>query len=157
MEENGWLADRFEEHRTRLWAVAYRMLGSIAESDDAVQDAWVRLSRADRERDLRTSVGGWQRSPPNLSDMSPAVLRRFVGQRTGSQLGTVGRLSSTASSGRRNAQSRHDVGLCETLSRTPPADSAIGIFETMFGISMALGPALGGSLVSVISWRPYSS
>ena len=42
-----WLADRFQEHRTRLRAVAYRMLGSIAEADDAVQEAWLRLSRAD--------------------------------------------------------------------------------------------------------------
>src|SRR3989440_11394867 len=42
-----WLAARFQEHRTRLRAVAYRMLGSIAEADDAVQEAWLRLSRAD--------------------------------------------------------------------------------------------------------------
>ena len=44
MDENQWLADRFEEHRPRLRAVAYRMLGSLAEADDAVQDAWLRLS-----------------------------------------------------------------------------------------------------------------
>jgi RNA polymerase sigma-70 factor (ECF subfamily) len=42
-----WLADRFEEHRSRLRAVAYRMLGSLTEADDAVQDTWMRLSRAD--------------------------------------------------------------------------------------------------------------
>src|SRR5258708_5125467 len=46
MDENEWLADRFEEHRARLKAVAYRMLGSLAEADDAVQDAWLRLSRS---------------------------------------------------------------------------------------------------------------
>jgi RNA polymerase sigma factor (sigma-70 family) len=46
MDENQWLADRFEEHRTRLRAVAYRMLGSLAEADDAVQDTWLRISRA---------------------------------------------------------------------------------------------------------------
>jgi RNA polymerase sigma factor (sigma-70 family) len=44
MDENQWLADRFEEQRPRLRAVAYRMLGSLAEADDAVQDAWLRLS-----------------------------------------------------------------------------------------------------------------
>src|SRR5438309_8236069 len=47
MNENDWLAARFEEHRPRLRAVAYRMLGSLTEADDAVQEAWVRLSRTD--------------------------------------------------------------------------------------------------------------
>jgi RNA polymerase sigma-70 factor (ECF subfamily) len=47
MDENEWLAERFEEHRTRLRAVAYRMLGSVSEADDAVQEAWLRLNRAD--------------------------------------------------------------------------------------------------------------
>jgi ketosteroid isomerase-like protein len=42
-----WLADRFEEQRPRLRSVAYRMLGSLNEADDAVQDTWLRVSRAD--------------------------------------------------------------------------------------------------------------
>src|SRR5687768_12686474 len=46
MEQNEWLAERFEEHRAHLRAVAYRMLGSLTEADDAVQDTWLRLSRA---------------------------------------------------------------------------------------------------------------
>jgi RNA polymerase sigma factor (sigma-70 family) len=46
MDERDWLAQRFQEHRPRLRAVAYRMLGSTSEADDAVQDAWLRLSRA---------------------------------------------------------------------------------------------------------------
>src|SRR6516165_2893323 len=46
MVELDWLAARFEEHRPRLRAVAYRMLGSTTEADDAVQDAWIRLSRS---------------------------------------------------------------------------------------------------------------
>jgi RNA polymerase sigma factor (sigma-70 family) len=47
MTDQQWLAERFEEHRSRLQAVAYRMLGSLSEADDAVQDAWLRVSRAD--------------------------------------------------------------------------------------------------------------
>src|SRR5262245_27175725 len=47
MTERDWLADRFQAHRPRLRAVAYRMLGSTSEADDAVQEAWLRLSRSD--------------------------------------------------------------------------------------------------------------
>ncbi len=47
MDEPDWLAERFEEHRVRLRAVAYRMLGSLSEAEDAVQEAWLRLSRQD--------------------------------------------------------------------------------------------------------------
>jgi RNA polymerase sigma-70 factor (ECF subfamily) len=57
MDENQWLADRFEEHRAHLRAVAYRMLGSLAEADDAVQDAWLRLSRAGAGE--VENLGGW--------------------------------------------------------------------------------------------------
>ena len=44
MDEADWLAVRFEEQRARLRAVAYRMLGSLAEADDAVQNSWLRLA-----------------------------------------------------------------------------------------------------------------
>ncbi len=57
MDEREWLAERFEEHRTHLRAVAYRMLGSTSEADDAVQEAWLRLNRADA-RELE-NLGGW--------------------------------------------------------------------------------------------------
>ncbi len=46
MEENEWLADRFEEHRAHLRTVAYRMLGPLTEAGDAVQDTWLRLSQS---------------------------------------------------------------------------------------------------------------
>ena len=49
MDGNEWLAGHFEQHRPRLRAVAYRMLGSLAEADDAVQDTWLRLSRSGAE------------------------------------------------------------------------------------------------------------
>src|ERR671931_2415181 len=57
MDENEWLAERFEQHRPRLRAVAYRMLGSLADADDAVQDAWLRLSHS--KADQIDNLGGW--------------------------------------------------------------------------------------------------
>jgi RNA polymerase sigma factor (sigma-70 family) len=57
MDERDWLAERFEEHRTHMRAVAYRMLGSLTEADDAVQEAWIRLSRSDA--DEIENLGGW--------------------------------------------------------------------------------------------------
>jgi RNA polymerase sigma-70 factor (ECF subfamily) len=57
MTEQEWLAERFEEHRTRLRAVAYRMLGSVNEADDAVQEAWLRLSRQEAEE--IDNLAGW--------------------------------------------------------------------------------------------------
>ncbi|SDT69015.1 sigma-70 family RNA polymerase sigma factor [Jiangella sp. DSM 45060] len=57
MHDDDWLAERFEENRPRMHAVAYRMLGSATEADDAVQEAWIRLSRTDAD-DVR-NLGGW--------------------------------------------------------------------------------------------------
>jgi RNA polymerase sigma factor (sigma-70 family) len=57
VDEQEWLTERFEEHRVRLRAVAYRMLGSLSEADDAVQEAWLRLSRSDTS-DVE-NLGGW--------------------------------------------------------------------------------------------------
>src|SRR5579872_5356011 len=57
MAEQEWLAERFEENRAHLRSVAYRMLGSAAEADDAVQEAWLRLSRTDTSE--VTNLGGW--------------------------------------------------------------------------------------------------
>src|SRR3712207_6422502 len=57
MDKQDWLAKRFEEHRSHLRAVAYRMLGSLSEAEDAVQEAWFRLSRS--ESSGIVNLGGW--------------------------------------------------------------------------------------------------
>ena len=57
MDEHEWLTKRFEEHRPHLRAVAYRLLGSLNEAEDAVQDAWLRLSRSDTSG--VENLGGW--------------------------------------------------------------------------------------------------
>jgi RNA polymerase sigma-70 factor, ECF subfamily len=57
MDDKEWLAEQFEAQRSHLRSVAYRMLGSLAEADDAVQDAWLRVSRADASE--VENLGGW--------------------------------------------------------------------------------------------------
>src|SRR5918998_688349 len=57
MDEHDFLAEQFEENRTHLRAVAYRMLGSTGEAEDAVQEAWLRLSRSDTSS--VENLGGW--------------------------------------------------------------------------------------------------
>src|SRR6187397_1233688 len=57
MDEQSWLTERFEANRTRLRGVAYRMLGSLSEAEDAVQEAWLRLHRSDPS--TVENLAGW--------------------------------------------------------------------------------------------------
>jgi RNA polymerase sigma-70 factor (ECF subfamily) len=57
MDIHDWLAERFENHRTHLRAVAYQILGSVSDADDAVQEAWLRLARSDSSQ--VENLGGW--------------------------------------------------------------------------------------------------
>jgi RNA polymerase sigma factor (sigma-70 family) len=57
VNEQEWQTEQFERHRPHLQAVAYRMLGSVSEAEDAIQEAWLRLSRSDTE--TVTNLGGW--------------------------------------------------------------------------------------------------
>jgi RNA polymerase sigma factor (sigma-70 family) len=57
MDEQNWLADQFEQNRPHLRGVAYRMLGSLSEAEDAVQEGWLRLSRSDTS--AVENLSGW--------------------------------------------------------------------------------------------------
>jgi DNA-directed RNA polymerase specialized sigma24 family protein len=57
MDEHEWLAEQFEANRSHLQAVAYRMLGSLSEAEDAVQESWLHLSRSDTSG--VENLGGW--------------------------------------------------------------------------------------------------
>src|SRR5215212_2969421 len=76
MDEQAWMAERFEEHRSRLRAVAYRMLGSTGEADDAVQEAWLRFSRSGA--DGVENLNGW---------LTTVTARGAAGEATGHALG----------------------------------------------------------------------
>ncbi len=90
MDEHDWLAKRFEEHRTHLRAVAYRMLGSPSDADDAVQEAWLRLSRADTSDVV--NLGGWlttivARVSLNMLQSRKARREELVGARLPEEIG----------------------------------------------------------------------
>ena len=73
MDDQDWLAARFDEHRGHLIAVAYRMLGSLAEAEDAVQETWLRLSRSDAS--AIENLGGWadDGGEPGLPERAPVT------------------------------------------------------------------------------------
>lgn len=77
MDDHEFLAERFEEHRGRLRAVAYRMLGSLTEADDAVQESWLRLSRSDTSE--VENLGGWLTTV--VARVSLTMLRRRASRR----------------------------------------------------------------------------
>ena len=76
MDQQDWLAQQFEQHRPHLRAVAYRMLGSLSEADDAVQDAWLRLSRVDA--DEIENLGGWAHDSGRASVAEHAPLSQHA-------------------------------------------------------------------------------
>ena len=70
MDEQAWLAERFEANRAHLRAVAYRMLGSLSETEDAVQETWLRFSRADTGGVAIDAIA----DPARLHELELAVL-----------------------------------------------------------------------------------
>ena len=137
MDDRDFLAERFEANRTHLRAVAYRMLGSVAEADDAVQEAWLRLSRSDAERDRqprRLADDGRRprvprhaalaRLPARGAARRPRARRRSSAPRTGSTPSTR-RCWPTPSASRCSSCSRRcrppsgSPSSCTTCSRCP--------------------------------------
>lgn len=85
MYEQGWLTKRFDEHRPRLQRAAYRMLGSLSEADDAVQEAWWRLHRIDP--DGVDDLGSWLTTVVSGACLRTLLLRKLRReQRTDSQV-----------------------------------------------------------------------
>jgi hypothetical protein len=80
MDQQNWLTERFEENRPRLRAVAYRMLGSLSEAEDAVQEAWLRLNRIDSATVENLGGGRGRRGPGDQRrlDVGEAVRRALA-------------------------------------------------------------------------------
>jgi RNA polymerase sigma-70 factor (ECF subfamily) len=136
VDERDSLADRFEEHRTRLRAVAYRILGSLSEADDAVQEAWIRLSRSDANR--IENLGAWLTTVTARTSLT--ILRTRTSRRE-EPLGV--RMPDPVVDGVDERDPEHEalvtdaVGLalmvvCERLS---PAERVAFVLHDMFAVS----------------------
>lgn len=143
MPEQQWLAEQFEGNRSRLRGVAYRMLGSLGEADDAVQEAWLRLSRADAAQ--IENLGGWlttvvarvcldqlrsrkSRAEESLDAEPQTPVRRG---------GSATRPPSNNSDPEQEAMLADSVGLAllVVLDRLAPAERVALVLHDLFGFS----------------------
>src|ERR1700752_5265307 len=136
MNEPDFLASQFEQNRSHLRAVAYRMLGSASEADDAVQEAWLRLSRSDASR--IGNLGGWRTTV--VSRVCLDMLRSRTAKRE-EALDTSATESITTSD--RQADPEQETLLADAvgfallivLDRLDPAERLAFVLHDMFAVS----------------------
>ena len=147
MNEPDYLAERFEEHRTHLRAVAYRMLGSASEVDDAVQEAWLRLSRA--EATGIDNLGGWLTTV--VARVCLDMLRSRQSRREEPFTADAPEPVATGSSGsspEQEALLADSVGLAllVVLDRLTPAERLAFVLHDMFAVPFEeIAPIVGRS------------
>src|SRR5919109_443572 len=130
--DGGWLAERFEADRARLQAVAYRLLGSASEADDAVQEAWLRLSRSDTSE--VENLSGWLTTVVARVCLDMLRSRR---SRREEPLALDGEFISHAADPEREAMLAESVGLAmlAVLQRLAPAERVAFVLHDVFGVS----------------------
>ncbi len=136
MTESQFLAERFEQNRDRLRAVAYRMLGSLAEADDAVQEAWLRLNRSGA--DSIENLGGWLTTV--VGHVCLDMLRARNSRREDSfdeQLPSPPARKRTTTNPEQEAVLADSVGLAlmVVLDRLAPAERLAFVLHDMFDLS----------------------
>jgi RNA polymerase sigma factor (sigma-70 family) len=126
-----WLAARFEADRARLRSVAYRLLGSASEADDAVQEAWLRLSRADTS--AVANLSGWLTTV--VARICLAMLRSRRSRRE-EPLAPDGEFMPDAADPEREAVLAESVGLAmlAVLQRLAPAERVAFVLHDVFGV-----------------------
>jgi RNA polymerase sigma factor (sigma-70 family) len=130
--DDEWLAERFEAERTHLQAVAYRLLGSASEADDAVQEAWLRLSRADTSE--VANLSGWLTTVVARVCLDMLRSRR---SRREQPLALDGEFMPDAADPEREALLAESVGLAllAVLQRLVPAERVAFVLHDVFGVS----------------------
>jgi RNA polymerase sigma-70 factor (ECF subfamily) len=135
MDDKEFLAEQFEQHRDHLRAVSYRMLGSLSEADDAVQEAWVRLSRSDA--DEIENLGGW------LTTLTARVcLNMLRARKTRSEEPLDGRLLDPVMVERAGGQPEREALLADSvglallvvLEQLSPAERLAFVLHDMFAV-----------------------
>ncbi|HEX6521759.1 MAG TPA: RNA polymerase sigma factor SigJ [Streptosporangiaceae bacterium] len=147
MGEPDWLTAGFEQNRTRLRAVAYRMLGSLAEAEDAVQEAWLRLSRADTRG--VDNLGGWlttvvARVCLNVLRSRNTRREELVGVHVPDPV--IGRADGTSPSPEDEVLLADSVGLAlqVVLETLGPAERLAFVLHDMFGLPFEeIAPVVG--------------
>jgi len=150
MDEKDWLGERFEENRPRLLAVAYRMLGSPSEADDAVQEAWLRLSRSDTA-DIE-NLGGWLTTV--VSRVSLDMLRTRASRREDPASGKAEPAvrSDVATDPEHEALLADSVGIAMlvVLDALTPAERLAFVLHDMFAVPFdEIAPIVGRSSAAV--------
>lgn len=139
MIENDILAERFEAHRAHLRGVAYRLLGSLSEADDAVQEAWLRLQRSDAA--AVENLGGWLATV--VARIALDMLRSRSARREEplSERATLARTRSRAQQAQpeQEAVLADSVGLAllVVLETLPPAERLAFVLHDLFGVPFA--------------------
>jgi RNA polymerase sigma factor (sigma-70 family) len=130
--DGDWLAQRFEADRGRLQALAYRLLGSTGEADDAVQEAWLRLSRAGGAE--VENLGGWLTTV--VARVCLDMLRSRRARRE-QPLASEGELIPDASDPEHEALLAESVGVAmlAVLQRLAPAERVAFVLHDVFGVS----------------------
>lgn len=145
MQGQDWLAERFEENRGHLRGVAYRMLGSLSEADDAVQEAWLRLSRS--ASDEIENLGGWLTTV--VSRVCLDMLRSKKARREESMEAQPHPVAARSGSDPESEAALADsvgLALMVVLDRLAPAERLAFVLHDMFGVSFdEIGGILGKS------------
>jgi RNA polymerase sigma-70 factor (ECF subfamily) len=145
MQAQEWLAEQFEQNRGRLRGVAFRMLGSLSEADDAVQEAWLRLSRSDAEE--IENLGGWLTTV--VSRVCLDILRSKKSRREESmEVQASAPVAGDGSDPEREAVMADSVGvaLLVVLDRLAPAERLAFVLHDLFGVAFdEIGRILGRS------------
>src|SRR5262245_23680700 len=147
MDEQRWLTERFEENRPRLREVAYRMLGSLSEAEDAVQEAWLRLNRIDTA--TVENLGGWLTTVVSrvcLDVLRSRKLRRE--EPMGAQITEPGIVGGEGADPEGEAVLADSVGvaLLVVLDTLTPAERLAFVLHDLFAVPFdELGPILGRS------------